>query len=92
MRIEVRVTPNARREEIKAGANGGYVVSVRAPAREGKANEAALAALARYFSVPKTTVKIVRGKTGRVKIIEIAAFRSGRIHRRRGYSPDPISG
>ncbi len=32
---------------------GEFIVSVRAPAREGKANQALIGALATYFSVPK---------------------------------------
>ena len=69
-----RVTPRARRDEVKSGPDGGYVVSVRAPAREGKANQAVLSALARYFSVPKSALRIVRGETARHKVIQIDAL------------------
>ena len=74
VRIEVTVTPRARRDEVKSGPDGGYVVSVRAPAREGKANQAVLSALARYFSVPKSALRIVRGETARHKVIQIDAL------------------
>ena len=47
------------------------MVSVHAPPREGKANKALIELLANYFSVPKASVKIIRGQTGRRKLIEI---------------------
>ncbi len=47
------------------------MVSVHAPTQEGKANKALIELLADYFSVPKTSVKIIRGQTGRRKLIEI---------------------
>ena len=50
---------------------GEFTVSVRAAAREGKANQALIGALAAYFSVPKSCVKILRGETSRTKLVEI---------------------
>ena len=71
-RIWVTVKPQARKEEIAEIAAGEYRVAVRARAQEGKANEAVIELLAEYFSVPKSTVKIVRGQTSRKKLIEIS--------------------
>lgn len=56
---------------MKKLANGEYSVSVRAPAREGKANEAVVELLAEHFSVPKSSIRIVRGDTARKKLIEV---------------------
>jgi len=46
-------------------------VKVTAPPEKGKANEAVIKILADYFSVPKSSVNIVGGKSTRTKIIDI---------------------
>jgi uncharacterized protein len=70
MKIKVKVMPNANREEVvKQGDE--YVVRVKVPPTEGKANEAVIKLIAAHMRVPKSTVKIVHGLTGRNKILEI---------------------
>ena len=71
-RIRVTVKPQARKEEILRLAGGEYRVSVHAPAQEGKANAAVIELLAKYFSIAKSAIKIVRGQTSRKKLIEIS--------------------
>ena len=70
-RIWVTVKPQARKEEILKLAGGEYRVSVHAPAQEGKANAAVIELLARYFSVTKSAITIVRGASAKRKLIEI---------------------
>ena len=72
-RIWVTVKPQAKRQEVKKIADGEYSVSVHAAAREGKANEALIELLADHFSVPKSSIRIVRGKTGRRKLVEFSS-------------------
>lgn len=69
-RISVTVRANARSPSVAKSAAGDLVVCVREPAREGEANEAVLASLARYFGIPKSKLRIVRGQRSRHKIIE----------------------
>ena len=71
----VTVKPQAKREEVKKLADGEYSVSVRAPASEGKANVAVVELLAEHFSVPKSSIRIVRGETARRKLVEIECGR-----------------
>ncbi len=70
-RIWVTVKPRAKKEEVRKTDEGQYLASVHAPPQQGKANVALIELLANYFSVPKTSVKIIRGQTGRKKLIEI---------------------
>ena len=70
-RIWVTVKPQAKRSEVKKISDGAYAVSVQAPAREGKANEAVRELLAEHFSVPKSSIRIIRGETARRKLVEI---------------------
>jgi uncharacterized protein len=72
MKIKVKVMPNSIREEVtKQG--GEYIVRVKAHPHEGKANEAVIKLIAVHLKVPKSTVRIVTGMTGRNKIIEITS-------------------
>lgn len=72
MKINVKVMPHSMREEV-AKQGDEYVVRVKAGAHEGKANEAVIELVAKHFKVPKSSVKIVTGLTGRNKIVEIRA-------------------
>lgn len=70
-KIWVTVKPQAQREEVKKIGNGDYLASVHAPAREGRANQALIELLADYFSVPKSSVRIIHGQSSRRKLVEI---------------------
>ena len=71
-RIWVTVKPRARKEEIVSLAEGEYRVSVRAPAEDGKANEAVIALLADSFSLSKSRIRIVSGRSARRKLVELS--------------------
>jgi uncharacterized protein (TIGR00251 family) len=70
-KIAVTVKPNAKKAEVTQLANGEYRVEVREPAQDGKANQAVIELLARYFGVPKSTVRINRGLSSRHKLLEL---------------------
>lgn len=70
MKIRVKVTPKSKREAVTS--NGDiFLVRVKEPAREGKANQAVIRVLAEYFGITKNKVTIVGGLTSRNKVIEI---------------------
>lgn len=71
MKITVIVKPNSKKESVERRADGSLEVRVHAPAVEGKANEAVIGAVAKFFSVPKSVVSLVRGGRGRKKVVEI---------------------
>jgi uncharacterized protein len=73
-KIAVTVKPNAKKAEVTQLANGEYRVEVREPAQDGKANQAVMELLARYFGVPKSTVRIKRGLSSRHKLLELATL------------------
>lgn len=70
MKIAIRVTPHSKVDGI-VKQDDIYLVKVKAAAKEGKANEAAIKLLADYFKVPKSAVTIKTGLTGRNKIVLI---------------------
>jgi uncharacterized protein len=70
-RITVHVTPRARRSSVERRPDGTFRVAVTAPPHEGQANEAVIAALADHFGIARGRVRIVHGRRGRRKIVEI---------------------
>jgi uncharacterized protein len=73
MRIYVRVTPRAGKNEVLKISDAEYKVKVTAVPEKGKANEKVLDLLAYHLAVPKSSLHIVAGKSARVKIIDIGS-------------------
>jgi uncharacterized protein len=71
-RYTVRVKPNARKNEVMQIDASTFQVRVTVPPVEGKANEKVVELLAEYFGRPKRCVTILKGATGKVKVVEIA--------------------
>ena len=70
MRISVKVFPNSKTEEVvKEGDR--FLVRVKEPAKEGKANRAVIKLLAEHFGVSQRQVAISSGFGSRNKVIEI---------------------
>ncbi|MAF34513.1 hypothetical protein CMO91_01580 [Candidatus Woesearchaeota archaeon] len=68
MRLTIRVIPNAKQEKLAAGK--AYVT---AKPVGGRANLAVIALVAKQFMVKKSDVRIVQGKTSRIKVVEITS-------------------
>lgn len=72
MRLQVQVQPRASRTEV-AGPHGGALrIRLAAPPVDGEANAELVAFLAKRLRVPKAAVTIVRGESGRRKVVEVA--------------------
>ena len=77
MKIALKVTPGARRDEILGweenypGVGRVLRLKIAAPPIEGRANKAIEVFLARVLGVPKSSVQIVQGSTGHIKRVEL---------------------
>lgn len=71
MRISVKVSPRAAKQEINRVGNREFRVKVKSPPEKGEANKEVVEVIAEYFDVPKSKVSILKGHTKRKKIIEI---------------------
>lgn len=71
MRISVKAKPGAREEKIIKISDTKFEVWVKEPPIQGRANYAIIRALAEYFSVSVSNIRIVAGRVSRQKIIEI---------------------
>jgi uncharacterized protein YggU (UPF0235/DUF167 family) len=69
-RLALRVTPGAHSETIEI-CQGVLLVRVRAKAKDGEANEAVLALLAQALGIATSRLHLLRGATGRDKLVQI---------------------
>ena len=69
--LSIRVTPNAGRDEITGLRDGVLQVKIAAPPVEGKANKEIIEFLSRRLGVKRSAITIVKGQTGRNKVIDI---------------------
>jgi uncharacterized protein YggU (UPF0235/DUF167 family) len=69
-RLALRVTPGARLEALEVG-DGALLVKVRATPQDGEANEAVLALLAQALGVATSRLRMLRGATGRDKLVQL---------------------
>ncbi len=77
MKLALKVTPGARKNEILGWENDypqvGRVLKVKiaAPPVEGKANKEIIHFLANILGVSKSSIEVVHGSSGRIKLVEI---------------------
>jgi len=90
--IAVRVTPRSSKPGVgawKRGADGREELEIRvsAPPAEGEANAAVIRMLAKRLAIPKTSIGIVSGETGRHKRVALP-LEEGEVRRLLG-EPGP---
>jgi len=71
MKIFVTAKPLAKTEGVEKIDDAHFVVAVKEPPREGRANRAIAAALAGHFAVPPSRVRLVSGFSSKQKIFEV---------------------
>ncbi len=71
MRLTIKVSPNASKTEIASRDGGVLRIKLAAPPVDGKANEKLIEFLSDEFDVPKSSIRIVSGATGKVKVVEL---------------------
>ena len=65
----IRVTPRASANAVAGERDGALLVRVSAPPVEGKANDAAVAVLAKALGLPRGAVRVERGAAARMKLV-----------------------
>ncbi|HEX7119778.1 MAG TPA: DUF167 domain-containing protein [Longimicrobiales bacterium] len=71
VRIPVRAQPRASRSELAGEYDGALKVRLAAPPVEGAANAELVRLLAKTLGVPKSSVRVVSGESGRNKVVEV---------------------
>jgi uncharacterized protein len=71
MRIYIKVTPRASKNEVIKISEGEYKVKLTAPPVDGQANVMLIKVLSKHFNIPKSNVAIIGGKSAKTKIVDI---------------------
>lgn len=71
MRIFITAKPAAREESIEKIDESHFVVAVKEPPIQGRANRAIIEVLADYFKISSGRIRIIAGMTSRQKMVEI---------------------
>ena len=71
MKIFINAKPRAHEDLVERVDENNFNVSVTAPPVKGLANQAIIKAIAGYFKVAPSRVRIVSGFTSRQKVLEI---------------------
>jgi len=73
-RLQLRVSPGARRAHVVGRHGDAWKVRVAAPPEGGRANAAVVRLVAETLSLPRDVVTLVSGHGARDKIIELAGL------------------
>ena len=82
LKFDVRITPNAGRNQLIGWQAGRLKIKVKAPAVEGKANEELLRFLAELLQVRRREIGIDRGETAKSKVIWVEGLDEAQLRQR----------
>jgi len=68
----VKVQPRARKNAVMGVVGDALKLSLTAPPLEGRANQACIQFLAELLDLPRSSITIASGQTGRRKVVRIA--------------------
>lgn len=71
MKVSIKVKPNAKENRVEEIGENQFLVKVKAPPKENRANQEVIETLAEYFEVPKSRVSILTGLKSSQKIVKI---------------------
>ncbi len=78
----VKVQPRAKKNAITGVVGDGLKLALTAPPVDGRANEACIEFFANLLDVPRSSVTIASGETGRNKVIRVAGLSADEVRRR----------
>ena len=80
--LQVKVHPGAKRNEITGFTGGALQVKIAAPPEKGRANKELTDFLSQLLDVTKSSICIVKGETGRSKLISVEGLNTAEIIKR----------
>lgn len=82
MILEVKITPNASKNEILRWEENRFVIKIQGIPEKGKVNENLISFLARTLGIAKAQIKIVAGQASRLKKLNIQGISLEQIKER----------
>src|SRR3974390_712948 len=77
--FQVKVQPRAKKNAIVGEIGNAVKLALTAPPVEGRANQACIAFFAELLNVPRSSVTIAAGETGRNKLIRISGVSASQV-------------
>jgi uncharacterized protein len=71
MKLFIKIKPNSKQSKIEQLDNKNYIIWIKEPPIENKANLELIKALSKHLKIPKSNIKIVKGIKSKNKVIEI---------------------
>lgn len=84
IRLSFRIQPGAPRNSVAGVASGVWKIRIAAPPVEGKANRELIDYLSEVLDIPKSNIAVVRGETGRDKVVSITGLTPDEVEKRLG--------
>ena len=81
MNLQIKVKPNSKVNLLLKDSTGHWVMKVKSPPVDGKANEEVIRALSKLLKIPKATIVLVSGHTHPNKRFQITALPQDEILR-----------
>lgn len=69
--LHVKVKPNSKQQSMVKNEEGTYIIHLKSPPIDGKANQELIKILAKQFNIPKSQVTIKSGLSSKNKLIEL---------------------
>lgn len=82
--LELKIIPNAPRNEIVGWLGSALKIKIHAPALEGRANDELLAFLAERLGLPRRAVTLLRGDKSRQKVVRVEGLDAAGLRLRLG--------
>jgi uncharacterized protein (TIGR00251 family) len=72
--LELKIIPNAPRNEVVGWLDSALKVKIHAPALEGRATDELLAFFATTLDVPRRSLTLLRGEKSRQKLVQVVGL------------------
>ena len=87
--VNVKVIPNAPRNEVVGWLGDALKVKIHAPPVDGRANEALCEFLSVALGLPARAVSVLRGGSSRQKVISIVGLTRSQLDTKLGLTSQP---
>jgi uncharacterized protein len=82
VKISLRIQPGAPKNEVSGLVNSVWKIRIAASPVEGKANKELIDFLSGVLDIPKNRITVVRGETGRDKVLAISGLTLDEVNKR----------
>lgn len=75
----VKVHPRAKKDAVTGEVGDALKLSLTAPPVDGRANQACIEFLAKFLNLPRSSITIAAGESGRRKLIRVSGISAAQL-------------